>query len=517
MIEVEVHQQLRALLREQGGNNWPHQLTVARLVARALRLQRSTLMQVSSTAAYQGQYRLSYLASLLLWPGSAVLVATPEVQQALCHIELPRLREWLHFSKPLYHGPDCLAEVLSGKANSGIVLLTPEDWLTYHLNSANSFPANIPLLIDGAENLDRWTRSYLTQTIAPTDWDQLLWTCPTQSDGIRDARAALTRLLFQHPPNPYGCVTVDQPERDCLNHLMAQIAADSQERLPLAWRTLDASLDQPDPQSNLMMWANLDRKQGTFGLQSAPIEVASVLSPLWQRTVILLSGVLDLEPEADTFRHQVGLDDMTCVQFATDRQNEALTLYLPDGVPMPNTPEFAPALMAHLQRLLALPDTAETFSVVIVDDLPLKNRVAATLAAQFGSRVKVERTDCSAGHILIAGWDFWQKSQRSLPHPQLMAVSTLPFPSLENPQVSARVAAFKHQRQDWFRHYLLPDALQTLQKAIAPLRTQPGLLALFDNRILHRTYGKQVLAVLSPYARTDYLNSSVLLPPHYSV
>ena len=327
-------------------------------------------------------------------------------------------------------------------------------------------------------------------------------------------------MLFQHPPNPYGCVAIAQPERDCLNSLMAQIAADSadsQERLPLPWRTLDASLDQPDLQSNLMMWANLDRQQGSFSLQNAPIEVASVLRPLWQRTVILLSGVLDLEPQADTFRLQVGLGDLTCVQFATDRQNEALTLYLPDGVPMPNTPEFAPALMAHLQRLLALPGTAETFSVVIVDDLPLKNRVAATLAAQFGSRVKVERTDCSAGNILIAGWSFWQKSQRSLPHPQLMAVSTLPFPSLENPQVSARVAVFKQQRQDWFRHYLLPDALQTLQKAIAPLRTQPGLLALFDNRVLHRTYGKQVLAVLSPYARLDYLDSSVLLPPHCSV
>ena len=155
MIEVEVHQQLRALLREQGGNNWPHQLTVARLVARALRLQRSTLMQVSSTAAYQGQYRLSYLASLLLWPGSAVLVATPEVQQALCHIELPRLREWLHFSKPLYYGPDCLKEILSGEAHSGIALLTPQDWLAYHLNSANPFPADIPLIIDGAENLEQ--------------------------------------------------------------------------------------------------------------------------------------------------------------------------------------------------------------------------------------------------------------------------------------------------------------------------------------------------------------------------
>lgn len=533
MIEVEVHQRLRALLREQGGTNWPHQLTVARLVARALRLQRNTLMQVSSTAAYLGQYRLSYLASLLLWPEAVILVATPEVQQALCHIELPRLREWLHLSKPVYQGIDCIQ-----KSASGITLLTPQEWLSLYLEedrsfSGNSVPPGIPFVIDGAENLEAWTGSYLTQTIAPSDWDQLLWICPAQTEIIRDARAALTRRLFQHPANPYGCVAVDRPEREILQQLGQQIAADHfGKRLPGAWRslafTLDPSLDpslapsqtQVLGQSNVMMWADLDRVQGSFTLRSAPVEVGSVLKHLWQNhTTILLSGILDLDPQAETFRLQTGLGDLTCLQFATDRQNEILTLYLPDGVPMPNTPEFAPALMHHFHRLLTLPFSTEVFSVLIVDDLPLKQKVAAILAAEFGSRVKVERTDCTAGNILVTGWSFWQQAQRSLPHPNRLAIATLPFPSLENPKVAGRVAYYKQQRQDWFRLYLLPEALQTLQKAIAPLRTQPSLLALFDNRVLHRTYGQQILSVLSPYARLDYLDEteSILMPPHCSV
>ena len=41
MIEVEVHQQLRAFLREREDVAWPHHLTMARLVARALRLGRN--------------------------------------------------------------------------------------------------------------------------------------------------------------------------------------------------------------------------------------------------------------------------------------------------------------------------------------------------------------------------------------------------------------------------------------------------------------------------------------------
>lgn len=214
MIEVEVHQQLKALLRAQGGNTWPHHLTVARLVARALRLQRNTLIQVSSTAAYQGQYRLSYLASLLLWPGPAILVATPEVQQALCHIELPRLREWLRLSKPVYS-----ATAWPGEDFSGILLLSPQDWLRQQFSHPFPFPAGVPLVIEGAEDLAHLTQAHLTQSILPQDWDRLMWAHPSQANAIRDRRAALTRELFQHPSNPYGCVMVDHPEREILSDL----------------------------------------------------------------------------------------------------------------------------------------------------------------------------------------------------------------------------------------------------------------------------------------------------------
>jgi ATP-dependent DNA helicase DinG len=227
--------------------------------------------------------------------------------------------------------------------------------------------------------------------------------------------------------------------------------------------------------------------------------------------------VVDLDPRAELFQLQLGLSNLTCVQFTTDRHNEALSLYLPDGVPMPNTPEFALALMDQLHHLLTLRFAADTFSVLILDDLPLKSLIAARLAAEFGSRIKVEREDCRSGDVLVTGWRFWQEHQRTLPHPHLMAIATLPFPSLENPKVAGRVAYYKQQRQDWFRLYLLPEALRILQEAIAPLRSQSSLLALFDSRVLHRSYGSQVLSVLGPYARLNYLDESVLIPPQCSV
>ncbi len=120
----------------------------------------------------------------------------------------------------------------------------------------------------------------------------------------------------------------------------------------------------------------------------------------------------------------------------------------------------------------------------------------------------MEKTCLDENGILVTGWEFWRWHQSVLPAPQLLVIATLPLPSLENPLVAGRVAHYKRSRQDWFRLYLLPDALSELARAIAPIRGQ-GVVALLDSRVLHRSYGSQVLAALSPLARINYLDPSL--------
>jgi ATP-dependent DNA helicase DinG len=71
------------------------------------------------------------------------------------------------------------------------------------------------------------------------------------------------------------------------------------------------------------------------------------------------------------------------------------------------------------------------------------------------------------------------------------------------------VARSKQQRQDWFRRYLLPDAMRTLQRAIAPVRSAQGVVALCDTRAIYRSYGKQILRAISPYSELRYLDADV--------
>ncbi|NJM57648.1 MAG: ATP-dependent DNA helicase [Synechococcales cyanobacterium RU_4_20] len=498
MIEVEVHQQLRAFLRQQGEPDWPHYLTMARLVARALRLGRSALIQTVPTGSDRS-HRLGYLAPLLLWPERSILVATERVQQRLLSVELPRLRQWMPTAKPIHQG-DRWPESLSGRSFQGLLLATPEAWLRDRLLGETRFPDHIPTLIEGADDLEAWINQLRTVSLTPEDWESLRLACPLHSDLIRETRVQLTHAVFRHPANPYHCHRLEAEELEPLRSLLQHLEPSC---LPQPWPRLQTTLGQAD----VLCWSDLDRDRGTQQISARSLTSAATLAPIWQRQpLVLLGEALDLAPDAAHFRQHLGLGEMTCVKFSPDRHTSQIQLYTPERLPLPNTPHYQAALLNELRRLLTLSNTVPGPAVLVVDDVPLKSRVGSILAAEFGSRVQVERTCLDENSILISGLEFWITHQDVLPAPQMLVIATLPFPTLEHPLVAGRVAYYKRQREDWFRNYLLPQCLSNLQRAIAPARESQGLVALLDTRVLHRSYGQQILSALSPAARIDYLD-----------
>lgn len=523
VIEAEVHLSLHNFLRSQEGfPTWPHHLTMARLVARALRLGRSALIQVGAVCGYQGRYRTSFIASALMWHGPVIIVASATVQQRLLNIEIPRLQQWLSANKPIRTG-----EAWPGSDFQGLLLTSPQAWLKGQLADNGSFPPNIPTIIDGVDDLEDWVRDQLTQDIQPHDWEQLMLACPQEAEVIREARVQLTHELFQHPENPYHCYLISQREIEILQGLYSRFESIS--NLPKSWQefwllfqnltedfsptTITPSPHHPITLSSALFWATIARRQGLFSLHYAPMELAKILAPIWQRQpVVLIGSAVEPETEVPLFRQRLGLEDVTCLKFSSDSQGEAIQLYAPYKLPLPNTPEFQGAFIHQVRTLVCLSATSPGMTVVLVGDVPLKARVGAILASEFGSRVQVEKTCLDENGILVSGWEFWRSHQDVLPAPRLLIIATLPLPSLENPLVAGRVAHYKRSHQDWFRLYLLPTALSELQRAIAPVRENQGIVALLDSRVVNRSYGAQILAALSPLARLNYLDPSLFSP-----
>ena len=491
-IEADVHSSLRDFLRQHGNRNFPHHLTMARLIARALRLGRPALMQTGSSVS---KYCLSYLTPILLGDLSVIIVAPPTTQQYLLDVEIPKLLDWLAIEKKVRKGD-------RWEADDQLLLTSPQSWLSDRLKRLGKFPPNIPTIVERADNLEEWTRQLLTISITASDWDELLQAISDHQELIRNARVKLTKSIFARPENPYRNYVLLDSELEIISRLCEILAEKKllQGKFAQFWQQ---SLDK----SNIS-WISRDRDRGLFTLNLAPVQVRTKLKPIWQQQpVVIVGSFLDTEASASIYRQQLGLDrEMLCLKFAPNQQNNHSQLYLPDRFPMPNTPDFRSAFIEQSLLLVSLSSSIERLIVAIADDVPLQGQVGSVLAAEFGSRVKVEDAAVSDTSILICGWSFWKQHQDRLPIPRLMIIATLPIPSLENPLVASRVAYYKNQRQDWFRLYLLPSALKTLEQTTVPLRESQSIVALLDNRVNLRSYGNTILSALEPCARINYID-----------
>jgi ATP-dependent DNA helicase DinG len=493
MIEAQVHGSLKSFLKSQGRppNPWNHHLTMGRLVARALRVGKSALI---NTGSFPSVHSWGYLTAALLGGGSCVLVIEEPWRSLLMTNHLPELQRFLGTS----HCLEC--DRLPDSEPQGqptIYFIAPALWLQSHsleIPPSDRVPWPMPVLIEQADQLPDWVRQSLTRTIAPQHWRELKqW---GSWELIETYQIKLTQEIFKRPSNPHQVYSFNEEIEALLTNLFNQLKYHSRP-LPQPWNLFE----QQWARSEQMNYLTIDREQGLFSLHSSPLRVEEELGQLLNHSSNVLVGNFGQKPY---FHFDVELEHHTRVDFAPDHRCDPIQLYLPYSFPFPNTAEFAQHLITQLDQLLTVYD--RHFVVLLIDDVPLKSKVGATLAGIFGSRVKIETTDIGRSGVLVAGWDFWTEHHSQFPIPQLLVISTLPLPSLEHPLVALRVEHHKQRKENWFKVYLLPAALRRMQQAIAPVRQHQGTIALLDTRVNARSYGPEVLQSLEPYTRISKIH-----------
>jgi len=468
----EVHESLRRLQRQQP-HPWPHQLTMARLVARGLRLGRGALIQVVSG----GEHRLSYWLPCLLGPERVIVCVPRSLHAQILSEEIPWLRHHLGLTKPVYQDPQWHQE--------GVILIDPYEW--FAAKRRGEVPPGIPVLVDGAEGLPEWVDQAGTVQITPQDWLALHQALPHL--GIPEYYQALLGKLLRRPLPRFPVF------RDEMEEVLALLT--HQESLcPRRWQQFCHQIR--DPQTLLWAQKNLDALGVT--LAATPVQPATWLRSLWaEHPLVLIGQGLDADPQAPSFRRRFGLPDLTCLRF-DPRLDQDLAVWIPSPLPAPNTPQFQAVLVQYVREVAAAPWQR---LVILLSDQPLLQQLGSTLAAEWGSRVGVNRPS----PLLVSSWEYWLQEGLTLPTPEVVVVGTLPFPSMAEPLVAARVETYKHQQQDWFRDYLLPIALTRLHHSLSGLRQRGGSLGILDSRVLTRSYGADFLAMLHPYVRVPHLTS----------
>ncbi len=496
MLEAQVHSELRTFLRTSSSSDWTHHLTMARMVARGLRLGRSTIIQ---TGVNYQTHCLSYLTSALLSPHDVIIVVNQKIQEQLLNNYIPFLQESLEIDKHISTSLD--ENNLSG---THLILISPQDWLENIIN--NNSLKTIPTIVEEAQQLPQFITDYLTIEISNHELLNLPIDNQKQKKNFQKNLVKLTKSIFSHPSNPYDSYLLDSQEQKIILDLVDNISQNN----PNAPEKLSQFQQKLIRNEDNINYVVVKRKQGTFLLKSIPLELKTRVTHLWHKNnpLILIAKYLAPEREVTDYANLLGIPtkDYTCLKFSPHAPNEVLKLYFPEKCPFPNEPQFQSSITREIVALISSTKINHEPIIIIIEDVPLQAQITASLASQFGSRVKLNECSLTDNTILVCDIKFWSKNQDNFPPPQLLIMATLPIPSLENPLIASQVNYYKKQKKDWFRLYLLPQAIKSLQQLTVSLRKNQGVLALLDNRVNYRSYGNKVLQALEPYAKIGYLD-----------
>src|SRR5580658_4679174 len=254
-------------------------------------------------------------------------------------------------------------------------------------------------------------------------------------------------------------------------------------------------------------------------LQATPIEVGQILREcLWSKleTSVLTSATLAVGGAFDYIRQRLGLDHSRelIVESHFDYESQAI-LYVPPNLPDPRTPQFAGEAAGLIRRLLEI--TRGRASVLFTSYAQMNDIYERLLGLLEFPMLKqgdapksalLEEFRLTPHAVLFGTSSFWQGVDVQGEQLSCVIIDRLPFAVPSDPVVAARVKAIDAGGGNAFFEYQVPSAVITLKQGFGRLIRSlhdRGLLALLDNRILKKQYGRVFVESLPSYSRTTDL------------
>ena len=267
---------------------------------------------------------------------------------------------------------------------------------------------------------------------------------------------------------------------------------------------------------------------GEVSLGTTPVDLAEILRPrLFEAVpaVALLSATLSAagSGEGASFayvRERLGLGSSErvlelSVPSPFDFQEQCL-LYLPKDLPPPAAPDFLEQASARVHSLI---DMTAGGAFVLTTSIASMKALAARLGPLLpglkllvqGSRPKetlLEEFREDQNAVLFATASFWEGVDVPGEALRLVILEKIPFAVPTDPIVRARGALLEEQGKNAFMHLTVPEAAISLKQGFGRLirrRQDHGVVALLDERIHTKSYGRRLLAALPPARRTHDL------------
>ena len=259
--------------------------------------------------------------------------------------------------------------------------------------------------------------------------------------------------------------------------------------------------------------------KASFTLNSTPLDIAAAFSAFMQQhqaAWIFTSATLSVAGKFDYFSKNLGLYNVVSYRWESpfDYPSQAL-FYHPKGLPQATDADFTdkivefaiPVLKASRGRAFFL---FTSYKALNRAEELLKEKLDFPLLVQGSSpkTVLLERFKQHGNAVLLGTSSFWEGVDVRGEALSCVIIDKLPFASIGEPVLKARLEAMKQQGRNPFMEYQVPTAAIALKQGVGRLirdGEDKGVLMVCDSRLLTANYGKIFLGSVPPMRRTREL------------
>ncbi len=262
--------------------------------------------------------------------------------------------------------------------------------------------------------------------------------------------------------------------------------------------------------SEQVYWYEI-RGRGVF-LWASPIQISSILKERLYPdvdTAVLTSATLSTGGNFQFIRSRLGLDDADELLLGShfDFGRQAI-LYIPREIPEPREEGWVRHACAELERILDASSgrafvlfTSYAQMELVHRALQGRLRFPILLQGEMSKSGLLETFRNTPNAVLLATSSFWQGVDVQGEKLSCVVIDKLPFSVPSDPVVASRIRHLNEAGGNAFYDYQIPEAVILLKQGFGRLirsRTDRGILALLDKRVLTKRYGRTFLQSIPP-------------------
>ena len=356
---------------------------------------------------------------------------------------------------------------------------------------------------------------------------------PVACDAL-DKAARDLRLVFRREGRMAAQVAEEtkefSPALKTVNEKIAALAAmlekqaERSEGLENCWQralTLAAQLKhwQDGDVPETVRW--LEVFHHSLQLNATPLSIAEIFKKQiggHPRAWIFTSATLAVKQNFAHYQAEMGLQEArtACWDSPFNYPEQAL-LYVPEGLPEPNTEGYTDAVV---KAALPLLEASKGRAFLLFTSLRAMQRAYELLQAEFdrrnlkyplmiqgeGSRNELLSRFREHGNaVLLGSQSFWEGVDVRGEALSLVVIDKLPFAPPDDPVLAARIAEMNKQGRNAFMEFQLPRTIINLKQGAGRLirdEGDRGVLMICDPRLISKHYGKRIWQSLPPFRRT---------------